>query len=183
MILPGPIAVNPYYAALSQTIQQRYESLLTGNMIASMYDTVPESVLDTLAAENNMLGYWGWYWADTTQKKRNLLKNADLLKSTVGSSFAIIHALEMIGIPNAIVVERLGGIRYDGTHYFDGTFTYNGLSWATFKVLIPVHYYNQMNSDQLLDLEHLINTYKRLVCHLVAIEPYTPIATTLDAVC
>lgn len=172
-LLPDIIRTNMELVVFDQLAKDRLEAIPVERVLTCLYDIVPENLLDILGYENDMQGYKGFYFADTPQKKRDLLKSADLLKSTIGTPYAIIHALELIGIPNAIVIDNLGGVIYSGQFQYDGTHTHNGYSWANFVVRIPQDIFITLTLDQVTDLVGLIKAYKRLVCWLVEIQGYS----------
>ena len=69
---------------------------------------------------------------------RRRLREAFSLHQEGGTNAGVIRALKVFGFPDPQIYEhRPDAVRYDGSHSYDGSWTYGGwLSWAHFSVLL-----------------------------------------------
>lgn len=125
-----------------------------------LIDSVPSSVLPFLAEQFDVLGYKGWRFADTEEKKRELIKRAIELHRFKGTPWSIREALKIIGFENTIIKERIPGNTYNSDWNHNGTISYNSPHWATFRVIIDATQYGILTAQQIADVIALVYEYK-----------------------
>lgn len=150
----------------------------TNALLMYLIDQAPENALYYLARQFNVLGWKGWNLATTDQERRTLIKNAITLHRKKGTVFAIKEAVRSVGFENAEVREGVG-VEYDGDHNHDGTITYAGGNWATFRVTIFVGGDVEINPQLSADLRALIGEYKNARSHLLDISFHITLSDTL----
>lgn len=132
-ILPSSVRTEAILAL--EKITERLSDIDLSPLAVYNFDTVPESALDDLADQFNVLGLRGWALAETPLAKRELLKAAIELHRFAGTRFAIRRALESLGY-EVVAIDENGGLRYDGTWAYDGSRTYTSDFAGTFSVTI-----------------------------------------------
>ena len=126
-------------------------------------DNVDESALYDLATQFNVLGLRGWQLAQTTARRRALIKEAIQLHQKAGTPYAVRRALALVGYPDATIEENPENF-YDGTLQYTGNvdnngFFYNGAQFGAFIVTLDET--QSVVSAELIDLiVALINEWK-----------------------
>lgn len=159
-----PNSVNtPHIVAFENVYAQKLAEIDISVVMTYIIDMAPENVLYYLASQWDVTGVKGWKFADTLQKKRDLVRNAIRLNLIIGTPRAIIDALNYMGFPDVTIDENLIGAKYDGTYDYNGAINYNqGFHWAYFKVFIGINNIQTLTGQMYLDAIEVINAWKNL---------------------
>ena len=155
-----------HITAIGRAARTELLDVPTDALLMYIIDGVPESALYHLADQFGVLGWAGWRLADTVEAKRALIKNAITLHKKKGTVFAIKEAVRAVGFENAEIREGIG-IEYDGDNLYDGSITYAGGNWATFRVTISVGAATEISPTLATSLRALIEEYKNARSHLI----------------
>jgi len=170
MQIGSAISAVPHLAAFVQVAQDQFFDIDLSGLLLYIIDTAPADTLPYLAEQFDVLGYKGWLFADTEEKKRALLKKAIQLHRKKGTPWSIKEAIKAIGYNGAQVVEGVG-VTYDGTIDFDGTQDYGGGSGIfNFGVRVFVSEGYVWTSEDTDRVTNLVNAYKREACNLIFVE-------------
>lgn len=146
-----------------------YDRIDFSTLMVHLYETVDESLLDTLADEMDMLGYNGWALATMVRQKRDLLINAVDIKRLMGTPAAIIRAARVLGILGPIYIEEGIGFQYNGTVLYNHTIQYGAANWARFIVKFDASLNPTLDEARLEDFRRMIEVYKPARSQLYAI--------------
>lgn len=160
------IANVPHLDAFDKILKDRFESFDFSPILMYIIDTAPESALIHLAGQFDVLGLKGWNLAVTIDDKRNLIKRAIELHRFKGTIWAVKEGIKSVGFDDAEIIEHVG-FDFDGTWDFDGSFTYAGGNWATFRVKITLPNDRSMTAPELVQVRQMIEEYKNVRSHLV----------------
>jgi len=125
--------------AFGEIASERFAALQIEAALIYLVDRVDVDALLPLASQFDVLGVKGWMFADTEQKKRDLIKKAIELHRYKGTPWAVKEALLSLGY-SATLIERPNSVQ----RYFDGSIRYNGdemfgvRHWSYFKVIISL---------------------------------------------
>jgi len=126
-------------------------------------DLAPESVLYYLADQWDVLGAKGWKFADTVEKKRELVRNAVRLNLIIGTPQSIITALNSLGFPDVTIQENLSGAKYNGVYTYNGAINYNqAWPWPYFRVVIGVNNLLSLSGQIYLDIIDVVMAWKNV---------------------
>lgn len=159
-----PSSLNQDHIKVYEDIYaQKLSEIDISVIMTYIIDLAPENVLYYLAGQWDVLGAKGWRFADTLQKKRDLVRNAIRLNKIIGTPRAIIDALNALGFPDVTVQEHLVGAIYDGTYTYNGAINYNqGYHWAYFRVIIGVNNLLSLTGQMYLDIREIVEVWKNL---------------------
>ena len=157
-----------WFEAINQTAKARFESLDLSAVLMYIIDNCPESALFYLAGQFDVLGLKGWNIAQTEAERRELIKRAIELHRFKGTPFSIKEAVKSVGFDDIEIIEGVG-VDYDGEYDYDGTITYAGGNWATFRVIIFLPNDFTIDAGNLELTRDLILEYKNARSHLVGI--------------
>lgn len=152
--------------AFDKVFKKRFESFDLSSILMYMIDTSPPESLFYLAQQFDVLGYKGWILAETDTAKRSLIKRAIELHRLKGTVYSVKEVIRAVGFPNPEVIEGVG-VDYDGDRIHDGSITYAGGNWATFRVKMTVPNDREMNAQNITDLYRFIGEYKNARSHLL----------------
>lgn len=179
-LLPGSIN-KEHIRVLEQIVEERLAAIPLEKLLIYIIETCDAQALPYLARQFNVLGNRGWRWADTEQKKRDLLKRAIKMQRKEGTEFAVKEALKVIGINTAQILHPIPGNTYNGQWSFNGSITYGGAyHWACFKVLVDADELSDLPPDTLQIAVELINEWKNVRSKLVAVEAAVFIEDDVD---
>lgn len=179
-LLPGSID-KEHIRVLEQIVDERLAGIPLEKLLIYIIETCDPQALPYLAKQFNVLGNRGWRWADTEQKKRDLLKRAIKMQRKEGTEFAVKESLKVIGIDTAQILHPIPGNTYNGQWSFNGSITYGGAyHWASFKVLIDADELSTLPPETLQIAVELINEWKNVRSLLVAIEAAIDIEDSVD---
>ena len=125
--------------AFGEIASERFAALQIELALIYLVDRVDVDALLPLASQFDVLGVKGWMFADTEQKKRDLIKKAIELHRYKGTPWAIKEALASLGY-SATLIERPNSVQ----RYFDGSIRYTGdemfgtRHWSWFKATISL---------------------------------------------
>lgn len=122
-------------------------------------DTCPEPLLAIMAYERNA-DAWSDAWPVAT--KRSMLKAARTIQARKGTVGAVRDVLKAMGQGAAVIVERIGGRRWDDGAAYDTNHQWDG-SWATFAVQLS----QPVTAAQGALIIDAINAAKRTSAHLL----------------
>ncbi len=141
-IIVSPIQ-RPHVIIFDLLMKQRLDEIGLDALLVYMIDTVDESALYWLASQFDVLGFGGWKLADTTEKKRSLIKKAIELHRYKGTVWAIREALKTVGFPDATITEHVNG------------------HWARFTIQLNVGEV-AVNAQQIDDAVTMVKHYKNV---------------------
>lgn len=133
-VTPSSLQMSPHLSVFEEMLNYELNRIKKSDSLAYMFDTVDARFLDILAEQFDMLGYNGWFLAETEQQKRDLLKSASSIKSYLGTPYAIKQAARALGIKGEILINEGIGFQYNGTFKYNGTMRYGAGQWALFTV-------------------------------------------------
>ncbi len=168
LVIPDSISSKEHVAKLDELVDERYNNLNLSVLLVYLVNTVPASALPFLGEQFDVMGYKGWRYADTEQKKRDLIKKAIELHRYKGTPWSIKEALKIIGIPDAIIEEGIYN-QYNGIITYNGDNLYGGGSWATFKVFIPDGTFPSLTPTIISEVTNLVLAYKNARSVLVGV--------------
>lgn len=163
IILPDGIN-DETNAALAKCIERAFNYDLSP-LLVYLIDNVDESILPYLAAQFHVLGYEGWFLAQTDLEKRELIKNSIPLHKIKGT----IPALERV----------LNILKLDGT--IQEWFEYDGKPYH-FKVSVTSSA-KTFTTDIQQQLTNLINEYKNKRSILDSLDIMLPTDATVYVGC
>lgn len=167
-ILATGIAHAPQLAAFDEMVKQRLEGIDLTPLLMYIIDTTDVDALPFLAEQFHVMGIEGWTLAVTEQDKRTLIKKAIELHRFKGTPWAVKNALSAVGFGDVTIVEGIG-FDYNGQVDYDGSNTYSGGNWATFRIKIELPNDRPMTAAELANMLALIFEYKNVRSHLVDI--------------
>lgn len=158
----------PHLVAFVDTTEALLDRLAREAVLMYYLPVTPAAALPFLAAQFDVLGFRGWAFADTEEKKRALLASALALHRKAGTPFAIRTAIQAV-IPGVLGVSILKGvgIAYDGDFDYDGTQQYGGGFWANFSVRLDVDGTFDSSLDNLARIRSLVEAWKTERSNLV----------------
>lgn len=151
----------------------------TDALLMYIVDSAPENALYHLADQFGVLGWAGWRLASNETERRELVKKAITLHQKKGTVFAIKEAVRSVGFENAEVREGVG-VEYDGAHLYDGSISYAGGNWATFRVTVSVDSETEISPALTANLTELIKEYKNARSHLIDVSFKITLTDTLS---
>lgn len=170
MPIASGISAADFIRAFDEMIADRMKSIDVDKVLIYVVDTVDEDALPVLAEQFDVLGYKGYFLADTDTKKRELIKKAIELHRYKGTPWSIKEALRTIGYGGATIQERLTNtIKYDGQHKYNGAYLYGPRHWATFRVVIDLGNSAGLTAQSQSDAVALINVYKNVRSQLIEV--------------
>lgn len=169
MALASSLEGVPHLKAFETMAETVFSALDLSVVAMYVVPTAPASALPYLAEQFNLLGWKGWIFADTDQKKRDLILKAITLHKKKGTPWAIREALKSVGFIDADIIPQAGVI-HDGSIDYDGAETYSGGFWANFLVRVHVPQLYTPTADDIDTAEKIISEYKNERSELTAIE-------------
>lgn len=167
-ILASGAQLSEHTKAFDIVTRDRLTALDLSPLLIYMIDTVPASVLPYLAEQFDVMGYKGWRFADTEQKKRDLIKQAIELHRYKGTPWSIVEAIKRIGFYDATVLEGGYGMYYNREAQFDRRIQYAGpYNIFNFRVRVDLGNTRGISAQQSLDILALVNEYKNVRSRLV----------------
>ena len=164
-LLPPPLQNAPQIAALAN-LCNRWDALPIAAELVSLIDTVDATALTPLAWQMGVLDWGVWDFLDTDTAKRSLLKEAPKLHRLLGTKWAMLRLLTLIGCPNATITERYGGQTHNNTITYGNTHVYGGVGyWATYKVTLA----QPLTALRLAQVKHLLQQAAPARCWLLAV--------------
>lgn len=159
-----PSSLNqPHIKVYEDIYAQKLSEYDISIIMSYIVDLAPENVLYYLASQWDVLGAKGWKFADTIEKKRDLVRNAVKLNLIIGTPRALITALNSLGYPDVTIQEHLQGAIYNGTHNYNGAIDYStGYHWAYFRVIIGVNNLLNLTGQMYLDIIEVVEAWKNL---------------------
>ncbi len=166
VVIPDSIADKDHVSALDRMVAKRFEDLDLSVLLIYLINTVPAAALPYLGEQFDVMGYKGWKYADTEQKKRDLIKKSIELHRYKGTPWSIKESLKIIGINNSRIDEGIPLV-YNASIDHSGTESYGGAIWARFRVCIPGNTFPLMTSALIFEMRELILAYKNARSRLV----------------
>ena len=148
-VLPNSIQ-HPHLIAFELLMKQRLDKIELDALLVYLVDSVNETALYSLAQQFDLLGFNGWKLADTTAKKRALIKNGIELHRYKGTVWSIKEALKTVGFPDATITEHV-------TH------------WAGFTIQLNAGS-STVSLQQLENATEMVKSYKNVRSHLMGFE-------------
>lgn len=127
-------------------------------------ETCPPHLLPWLAWALSV-DEWDSGWSETT-KRRTLMGSIGVHRSK-GTVSAVKKALAAAGYGDAVVVERFGWDRYDGSHHHDGSLYYSSPDhWAEYRIKLA----RPITIEQAAQVRQILASIAPARCHLKALE-------------
>lgn len=152
-ILASALKKSPHIVAYDELCFERFSGFELEKLLVTMFDTVDASLLDTLAAQYDMLGYNGWVLAENDQEKRELLKGAVGLHKMMGTAGGIREVVQRLGFEDIIIEEGW-------ENFTDGSAEPPVNPWAYFRVVYVLPAEKAINDELAQNLIGLVNNYK-----------------------
>lgn len=110
----------------------------------------------------------GWSDATSEDAQRGVILDSINIHRRKGTPWAIRALIRALGFGEVIIIERVGGINYDGTTDYDGTYPHQSAasSWATYKVVFTDR---PLSNAQAARLRALLPSVAPARCHLLAL--------------
>jgi len=105
-LLPGSIKDDPKFKAISECLDDAFENFkdnLQDLIIFARIDSLEENILDDLAWEWNLSYHDGYSLLADIEEKRNLIRNAIILKKHKGTRWSIERIGELLNMPITII--------------------------------------------------------------------------------
>jgi len=170
---------SPHLTAFGRVARAELNEIPINSLLMYVVDQVPAEALFYLASQFNVLGWRGWNLAQTEQDRRNLVKSAITMHRKKGTVFAIKEAVRQVGFQEATVVEGIG-VDYDGAHNYDGSISYAGGNWATFRVIVAVDGTVAISPALSADIRAMVQEYKAERSTLIDISFRLTLSDTLE---
>lgn len=167
--LATPLEGNPNMTAFVQVFREELARIDLTKLMIFLFATTDARLLPYLAEQFDMLGYNGWFLADTEQKKRDLLLSAAEIKKYAGTPYAIKRAAQALGIKGNISITEGIGSTYDGSSHYDGSLNYGGGNWAKFTVTFSAADNPGLTPGQIDNFKKMVETFKPARSVLVGI--------------
>lgn len=175
--IASAVVGKDHIMVLADIIANRLNAIhsLVGKNRVYLIGSVDASALYWLAQQFDVLGYRGWFLADTEEKRRDLIRRAIELHRFKGTPWAVKEAIKSLGFTDVTIQERVGlnDGYYNGVFNYDESHTYGSSGvgeWATFKVYIGLDDWTEAITPEILTaLLALINEYKNVRSHLVGL--------------
>ncbi len=166
-LLPHSIR-DAHYAAIEKILEERGDEFPVEQLVPLLVDTIDASALPLLAEQMSVLGVEGWNYADTDEKKRDLIKNAVQIHQKKGTPWSIKDALARAGfvvkrieegtrnytIPVAPFIQPPSPLKFDGTAKFNGAYSFgDGL-----KAISPIKFDGRHKFDGSQKFGDTVNT-------------------------
>lgn len=160
-ILPDSLKQFDNIKAFDLMAAARLRAVEVENVLVYLINTVDESILPYLAEQFGVSGNSGWLSANTTEQKRQLIKNGIYLNRKVGTVFAIKEVMKSLGFGESALTEGAGG------------------HWANFDIIIDLANAQGFDGETATRLTALINEYKNARSHLLGISFVTNLTDEL----
>lgn len=135
---PDVVATDARLTALAD-LSARLETLPVDKALTHLVDAVDERLLPALAYGWHVTDLEGWRLADTTDKRRALLRRAIAMHRKKGTPWAVREALHSAGFGAASrLIEGRAMRRFDGTIFADGSEVYGGHSWSEYQIEVDL---------------------------------------------
>ena len=159
---------------LADIIRERLDALHNevGQNRIYLISQVNADALYFLAEQFDVLGYKGWFLANTEEQRRELIRRAIELHRYKGTPWSVKEAIKQLGFTDVNIIERVELINnfYNGTISYNGSETYGAGTgdWATFSVIINASDWSDaVNPLYITALKELIFEYKGARNHLI----------------
>lgn len=160
-ILSSSLVPKEHLAIFDQIVMERFDAIDLTPMLMYLIDVVPAVALPALAEQFDVLGFNGWFLTSTTEDRRTLIKRAIELKRFRGTPWAVREALKSVGYYDVMVVEGVGGFRYDGLYKHDGEINYGAGYWANFSLkFLDLGETKGFSTADLTSIINMVNRYK-----------------------
>lgn len=137
-------------------------------------DTCPESHIAYLAWAFSV-DQWDKSWP--IELKREVVRQSLKIHRIKGSRASVEQALAALGFPGAVILEGVGGNRYNAEFTYDGTITYGVPShWAEYRVFIK----QPISNRQAAIIRDALATVAPARSHLVELD-FTEAVALYDA--
>lgn len=165
--LPPVLAGDERFALLWELLNETLDDLDLKAMLVYLVDLVKPSLLPVLADQFSLLDEAAWQLAESTDARRNLIKNAVELHRYKGTPWAVREVIRLLGFGEVTMLEGLGGVIYDGTSTFNGFNTYgNASSWPLYRLILS----RAITNDQAALLRQALLSIAPTRCRLVSLE-------------
>lgn len=179
-IIADGVAPIPHINIFDKIWANRIQVLELNKLLIYLIDECPVEALPVLAEQFNVLGFGGWKFADTEEKKRSLLKRAIELHKHKGTPWSIIEALKAIGFLDVEIIEGLH-VYHNGAFDHTGENIHGGQGLFYFKVVVDLGSDYGINDEQTSDIIGLIYEYKNARSWLLSLSFTKTIEDSLNS--
>jgi P2-related tail formation protein len=165
--IASAVSGKAHITAFGDVAQERFAEIPLDALLVYLVDTVDASALPWLAQQFDALGLKGYGLATTEAERRQVVARAIELARYRGTPFGIKYALELIGFPNSVVIERPGFL-YNAEFTHDGSRVYGAGNWATFAIWVNSGL-ETISPEQVDLIRRMVDVYKNVRSVLVQI--------------
>ncbi|WP_433886052.1 phage tail protein [Pseudomonas vranovensis] len=170
--LPPALTGDERFALLCELLDENLTNLDLNAMLVYLVDLVKPNLLPVLADQFSMLDEAAWLLAESSDARRNLIKNAAELHRYKGTPWALREVIRLLGFGEITLQEGLSNQRRDGTIARDGTYVHGDpSSWPVYRVFLK----KLITNDQAALLRRLLLSIAPARCRLVSLD-YTSVA-------
>jgi phage tail P2-like protein len=108
-----------------------------------------------------------WHEARSDEARRNLILTSIEVHQRKGTPWAIRLLIRALGFGEVTIIERVGGLTYNGSARYDGEYPHKPLgdTWATYKIALQ----RPITNVQADRLRRLLPSVAPARCHLVGL--------------
>lgn len=119
-----------------------------------------------------------WHEAKSDDARRSLILNSIDIHRRKGTPWSIRLLIRALGFGEVTIIERVGGLTYDGSALHDGLYPHAPMAetWATYKVVFQ----RPITNAQAERLRKLLPSVAPARCHLVGLR-YAAVANSYNA--
>lgn len=179
-LLASSISNKAHLSVFDEITEERNAALDIEKVLIYVIDQVDEKALLPLAVQFDLMGVKGWDFCSTTEQRRQLIKRAIELHRYKGTPYGVKEALKLIGFFNTIIQEHLD-IIYDGTNKHDGSISYGGGNWATFRIIFDLGNDKGISEVQTDKLLAVVDEFKNVRSRLLGYSWRATLENNLNA--
>lgn len=165
--LPPALAGDERFVQLFELLDENLANLDLNAMLVYLVDLVKPNLLPVLADQFSMLDEAAWLLAESSDARRNLIKNAAELHRYKGTPWAIREVIRLLGFGEITLQEGLGNQVRDGSIRRDGAHVHGDpSSWPLYRVFLE----RTITNDQAALLRRLLLSVAPARCRLVSLD-------------
>lgn len=116
-----------------------------------------------------------WHEARSEEARRKLILTSIEIHKRKGTPWAIRLLIRSLGLGEVTIIERVGGLTYDGTGTYNAVYPHapQGATWATYKVVLE----RPITNAQADRIRRLLPSVAPARCHLMGLR-YAAVANS-----
>lgn len=121
----------------------------------------------------------GWSDARSDDARRAMILESITIHRRKGTPWAVRALIRALGFGEVSIIERIGGLNYNGHATYNGDYPHSplGEAWATYRVVFQ----RPITNNQATRLRALLPTVAPARCHLVGLR-YAEVANSYNGV-